>query len=64
MLAPATTDTANGCRAAFAGAAVETAAGLVAQHRALRSNTHSLRIARRLGFVPCAASLAVRLRDV
>ncbi|HST62472.1 MAG TPA: GNAT family N-acetyltransferase [Longimicrobium sp.] len=38
-------------------------AGLVAQHRALQSNTNSLRIARRLGFVPCATSLAVRLRD-
>lgn len=38
-------------------------AGLVAQHRALQSNTQSLRIARRLGFVPYAASLAVRLRD-
>jgi GNAT superfamily N-acetyltransferase len=37
-------------------------AGLVAQHRALTSNTHSLGIARRLGFVPYAASLAVRLR--
>lgn len=48
--------------AAAARAALE--AGLVAQHRALQSNTHSLRIARRLGFVPCAASLAVRLRDV
>lgn len=39
-------------------------AGLVAQHRALQSNTQSMRIARRLGFVPCATSLAVRLHDV
>ncbi len=38
-------------------------AGLVAQHRALQSNTQSMRIAGRLGFVPCATSLAVRLRD-
>lgn len=38
-------------------------AGLVAQHRALQSNTHSMHIARRLGFVPYATSLAVRLRD-
>jgi GNAT superfamily N-acetyltransferase len=38
-------------------------AGLIAQHRTLLSNTHSLGIARRLGFVPYAVSLAVRLRD-
>ena len=38
-------------------------AGLVAQYRTLESNTHSLKIARRLGFVPYAASLAVRLKD-
>jgi GNAT superfamily N-acetyltransferase len=48
--------------ASAARAALE--AGLIAQHRALRSNTQSLRIARRLGFVPYATSLAVRLRDV
>ena len=47
--------------ASAARAALE--AGLVAQHRALQSNTHSMRIARRLGFVPYATSLAVRLRD-
>jgi GNAT superfamily N-acetyltransferase len=50
--------------AAFAFAArVALEAGLIAQHRALLSNTHSMSIARRLGFVPYAASLAVRLRD-
>lgn len=38
-------------------------AGLMAQHRALQSNTQSMSIARRLGFVPYATSLAVRLRD-
>jgi GNAT superfamily N-acetyltransferase len=47
--------------ASAARAALE--AGLVAQHRALQSNIHSMRIARRLGFVPYATSLAVRLRD-
>jgi RimJ/RimL family protein N-acetyltransferase len=36
--------------------------GLVPQYRALASNTPSLRIAARLGFVPYAESLAVRLR--
>lgn len=36
--------------------------GLVPQYRALVSNTPSLRIAERLGFVLCARSLAVRLR--
>lgn len=35
--------------------------GLIAQYRALASNTHSIGISRRLGFVPYAASLAVRL---
>jgi hypothetical protein len=50
--------------AAFAFAArAALDAGLIAQHRALLSNTHSLGIARRLGFVPYAVSLAVRLRD-
>ncbi|HYW12067.1 MAG TPA: GNAT family N-acetyltransferase [Longimicrobium sp.] len=48
--------------ASAARAALE--AGLIAQHRALQSNTQSLRIARRLGFRPYATSLAVRLRDV
>lgn len=38
-------------------------AGLIAQHRALTSNTNSMRIARRLGFAPYATSLAVRLRE-
>jgi GNAT superfamily N-acetyltransferase len=37
-------------------------AGLVPQYRTLASNTPSLRIAERLGFVPYAQSLAVRLR--
>lgn len=37
-------------------------AGLVAQHRALVSNPQSMSIARRLGFVPYATSLAARLR--
>lgn len=36
--------------------------GLIPQYRALESNTQSIRIARRLGFVPYATSLAVRLR--
>lgn len=36
--------------------------GLVLQYRALASNAPSLRIADRLGFVPYAVSLAVRLR--
>lgn len=50
--------------AAVAGAA-RTAldAGLAAQYRTLASNTPSLRIARRLGFLPYATSLAVRLSD-
>lgn len=37
-------------------------AGLVPQYRTLASNAPSLRIADRLGFVPYAVSLAVRLR--
>ena len=37
--------------------------GLMAQYRTLESNTHSMQIARRLGFEPYATSLAVRLRD-
>jgi RimJ/RimL family protein N-acetyltransferase len=37
-------------------------AGLVPQYRTLASNAPSLRIADRLGFVPYAASFAVRLR--
>jgi GNAT superfamily N-acetyltransferase len=50
--------------AAFARAArAALDAGLVAQHRALTSNTNSMRIARRLGFAPYATSLAVRLCD-
>ncbi len=50
--------------AAFAFAArAALDAGLIAQHRALLSNTHSMSIARRLGFVPYSVSLAVRLRD-
>lgn len=36
--------------------------GMVPQYRALASNAPSLRIAGRLGFVPYAVSLAVRLR--
>jgi hypothetical protein len=38
-------------------------AALVPQYRALASNAPSLRIADRLGFVPYAASFAVRLRE-
>jgi GNAT superfamily N-acetyltransferase len=50
--------------AAFAFAArAALDAGLIAQHRALLSNTHSMSIARRLGFVPYSVSLAVRLRE-
>ena len=47
---------------AFATRAAQDA-GLVPQRRVLAFNTHSLQIARRLGRVPCATSLAVRLRN-
>lgn len=46
MLAPATIDAVD---------------GLIAQYRTLASNAPSIGIARRLGFVGYAASLAVRL---
>lgn len=50
--------------AAVAGAArTALAAGLAAQYRTLASNTPSLGIARRLGFVAYATSLSVRLND-
>lgn len=52
-----------GAAAVAIAARMALGAGLVAQYRALQSNTHSLSIARRLGFVPYATSLAVRLRD-
>ncbi|HEX6036657.1 GNAT family N-acetyltransferase [Longimicrobium sp.] len=54
----------RGLGAAAVALAARTAldAGLVAQYRTLASNTSSMAIARRLGFVGYAASLAVRLR--
>jgi RimJ/RimL family protein N-acetyltransferase len=53
----------RGLGAAAVALAAETAlgAGLVAQYRTLASNTPSIGIARRLGFVGYATSLAVRL---
>lgn len=53
----------RGLGAAAVALAAETAlrAGLIAQYRTLASNTPSIRIARRLGFVGYATSLAVRL---
>ena len=53
----------RGLGAAAVALAAETAlrAGLVAQHRTLASNAPSIDIARRLGFVGYATSLAVRL---
>lgn len=51
-----------GAAAVAHAAAAALEAGLVPQYRALASNTPSLRIAARLGFVAWARSLAVRLR--
>jgi GNAT superfamily N-acetyltransferase len=54
----------RGLGAAAVALAARTAldGGLIPQYRTLRSNTPSMSIARRLGFVPYATSLAVRLR--